>query len=135
MLPSHFLSVHFNIILLLRLDLPSGLSPSGFPTKPLCSPPLPHTHYMPRPSYSSRFDHPNDIWRGVHIIKFLIMYFLQSPVISSLLGLNILLRTSFSKTLSLRPSLNVSVQVSHPYKTTSKIMVMHVLITVICRVT
>jgi hypothetical protein len=41
--------------------------------------------------------------------------FLHSPVISSLLGPNTLLNTLFSKTLSLRSSLNVSDQVSHPY--------------------
>ena len=37
---------------------------------------------------------------------------------SSLLGPNTLLNTLFSNTLSLRSSLNVSDQVSHPYKTT-----------------
>ena len=54
----------------LRLNLPSGLFPSGFPTKtlytPLFSPP--HTRYMPRPSHSSRFYHPHNIGWGVHII-------------------------------------------------------------------
>ena len=44
--------------------------------------------------------------------------FLHSPVTSSLLGPNTLLNTLFSNTLSLRSSLNVSDQVSHPYKTT-----------------
>jgi len=44
--------------------------------------------------------------------------FLHSPFTSSLLGPNILLNTLFSNTLSLRSSLNVSDQVSHPYKTT-----------------
>ena len=42
--------------------------------------------------------------------------FLHSLVTSSLLGTNILLNTLFSNTLSLRSSLNVSDQVSHPYK-------------------
>jgi hypothetical protein len=31
---------------------------------------------MARPSHSSRFYHPNNIWRGVQIIKLLIMYLL-----------------------------------------------------------
>jgi hypothetical protein len=44
--------------------------------------------------------------------------FFHSPVTSSLLGPNILLNTLFSNTLSLRSSLNVSDQVSHPYNTT-----------------
>ena len=43
--------------------------------------------------------------------------FLHSPVISSLLGPNILLSTLFSNTLSLRSSLSVRDNVSHPYKT------------------
>jgi hypothetical protein len=44
--------------------------------------------------------------------------FLHSPVTSSLSGQNILLRTLFSNTLSLRSSFNVRDQVPHPYKTT-----------------
>ena len=49
-------------------------------------------------------------------------------VTSSLLGPNILLNTLFSNTLSLRSCLNVSDQVSHPYKTTRKIIVLYILI-------
>jgi len=60
------LSSHF------RLGLPSGLIPSGFPTKNLYVP-LPHTRYMSHPSHSSRFYHPNNIRWRVQIIKFLIM--------------------------------------------------------------
>ena len=46
----------------LRLGLPSGLFPSCFPTKTVYTPPLsPHTRYMPRPSHSSRFYHPDNI--------------------------------------------------------------------------
>jgi hypothetical protein len=54
--------------------------------------------------------------------------FLYSPVTPSLLGSNILLSTIFSNTLSLRSSLNVSNQVSHPYKTTGKIIVLYTVI-------
>jgi len=37
----------------LCLGLPSGLSPSGFPTKTLYTPPLlTHTHHMPSPSHT-----------------------------------------------------------------------------------
>jgi len=43
--------------------------------------------------------------------------FLNSLVPSSLLGQNILFNTLFSNTLSLRSSLSVSDQVSHPHKT------------------
>ena len=52
--------------------------------------------------------------------------FLHSPVTSSLLGPNILLNTLFSDILSLRSSLHVSDQVSHPYKTTGKIIVLYI---------
>jgi hypothetical protein len=44
------------------------------------------------------------------------------------LGPNTLLNTLFSNTLSLRSSLNVSDQVSHPYKTTGKIIFLYILI-------
>ena len=36
--PSHFLKIHLNIILHLRLGLPNGSFSSGFPTKTLCTP-------------------------------------------------------------------------------------------------
>ena len=79
---------------------------------------------MSRPSHSSRFYHPNNNGRGVQTIS-LLCIFLHSPVTSSLLAPNILLNTLFSNTLSLLSSLNVSDQVSHPYKTTSKIIVLY----------
>jgi len=47
-----------------HLGLPSGLFPSGFPTKTLYTPPpllLTHTCHMPSPSHSSRFYHPHNI--------------------------------------------------------------------------
>ena len=39
----------------LRLRLPSGLFPSGFPIKTLYTPLLTHRRHMPSPSHSSRF--------------------------------------------------------------------------------
>src|SRR5215469_1169641 len=53
--------------------------------------------------------------------------FLHSPVTSSLLGPNTSLNTLLSNTLSLCSSLNVSDQVSHPYKTTGRIIVLYIL--------
>ena len=47
----------------LRLGLPSGLFPSGFPTNTLDPPLLTHTRHMPSPSHSSRFYHPHNIGR------------------------------------------------------------------------
>src|SRR5215470_11504769 len=60
---SHFLKIHFNII----LPSPPG-SPKWAPSlrsphrNPVCTSPLPHTCYMPRPSHSFRFDYPSNIW-------------------------------------------------------------------------
>ena len=53
---------------------------------------------------------------------------LNSPVTLSLLGPNILLNAIFSNTLSFLSSRNVNDQVSHPYKTTGKIIVLYILI-------
>ena len=50
------------------------------------------------------------------------------PVTSSLLGRNIILNTLFSNTLTLYFSLSVRDQVSNPYKTTGKCMVLYILI-------
>src|SRR5215510_7652142 len=54
--------------------------------------------------------------------------FLHFPVTSSLLGPNTLLNTLFPNTLSLCSSLSVSDQVSHPYKTMGRIIVLYILI-------
>ena len=56
------------------------------------------------------------------------MLFSQFPVISSLLDPNILLSTLFSNTLSLRFSLIVSDQVSHPHKSTGKSIALYILV-------
>jgi hypothetical protein len=54
--------------------------------------------------------------------------FLQSPITSSLLGPNILLSTLFSNAFNLCSSVNVRDQVSHPYRSTDKIIVLCILI-------
>jgi len=54
--------------------------------------------------------------------------FLLSPLNSSLLGPNIHLSTLFSNILNLCSSLRVRDQVSHPYKTSAKIIVLYILI-------
>jgi hypothetical protein len=56
------------------------------------------------------------------------MKFSHSPVTSSLLDPNILLNTLFSNTLNLGSSLKVSKQVSHPYKTTGKMIILYIFI-------
>ena len=58
----------------LRLGHPSGLLPSGFPNQhSVHASTLPHTRYMPHPSHSSRFYHPNNTGWGVPIVKLLVI--------------------------------------------------------------
>jgi hypothetical protein len=54
--------------------------------------------------------------------------FLHSRVTSSLSGPTVLLNNLFSNTLRLRSFLNVNDQVSHPYRTIGKIIVLYILI-------
>ena len=51
---------------------------------------------------------------------------LHSAVTSSHLGPNILLNTTFSNTLSFLSSFNISDQVSHPHRTTGRIIVLYI---------
>jgi hypothetical protein len=96
------------------------------PTTYTCSS-SPHSCYISLPSHS-RLDYSNYTWQRVQITKLLVCNFLHSPIVSSLLGPNILLSTPFSNTFSLCFHLDVREQVSHPYKTTDKIIVLHILI-------
>jgi len=61
-------------------------------------------------------------------LSYLLCSFFHSCVTSYFLGPNILLKILFSQTLSLLSSLNMSDQVSHPHKTTGKVVVLHILI-------
>jgi hypothetical protein len=53
----------------LCLGLPSGLLPSGFPTKTLYTFLSSHACHMSRPPHSPWLDLPNDIWGWVQIMK------------------------------------------------------------------
>ena len=126
--PSHFLKIHFDIIIPSMPWSPKWSLSLMFPHQnPVCTSPDLHMYYMPHPSHSSRFGHPNNIWWWHRRVSSSFCSFLHSPVTSSLLSPNILLSTLFSYTLSLHSSLNMSDQVSHPYKTTGKVIILNIL--------
>jgi len=74
---SYFLEIHFNIILPSRSGSPKWSLSLRCPHQNLVyASPIPHTRYMPRPSHSSRFYHPNNSGWGVQLIHLLVMLML-----------------------------------------------------------
>ena len=110
----------------LCLGLPSGLFPSGFPTKTLYALLLSPIRTI-CPAYLILLDLITRIIYGeaYRSISLSLCSFLHSHVTSSFSGPNILLGTLFSNILNLRSSLNVSDHVSHPYKTTDTYNELH----------
>jgi hypothetical protein len=101
----------------LRVDLPSGLVPSDFPTRILyeflISPMRMRAiflHHLLDLITLIIFGEKYKLWNFSSCTS------LQLPVISTLIRWNILLSTLFSNTPNLCSSLNVRDQVLHPYK-------------------
>ena len=96
----------------LRLGLPSGLFPSGFPTKTLHAP-LSSPICATCPAHLILFDFITCtiLCEDYRSISSSLCNLIHSPVTSTLLGPNILLNT-----VNILSSLNVSDQLSHPYK-------------------
>ena len=106
----------------LRLGLPSGLLPSGFPTKTLYNP-LSSLIRATCPAHLILLDFITCTILGEEYKSFSssLCNLLHSPFTSSLLDPNILLNTMFSNTLSFLSSRNVNDQVSHPHKEQAKL--------------
>jgi len=99
--PSHFLKIHFNIIFPLNVLVFQAVSLLQVsPPKPCIISSVSNTHHMPRPSNSSCFGRPSNIWWRVQIIKLLIMQ--SSPLPCYLVSLRPKFRNLLSNNLSLR---------------------------------
>ena len=111
----------------LRLVLPSCLFPPSFATKTLYAPLL-----SPIPATCQPTSFFNLITQTILVERYrwwcsLLCSFLHYLVTSSLSGPNIFPSILFLDTVSLWSFLNVSDQVSQPYKTTGKIIVLYIL--------
>ena len=128
-LTSHLLQIHLNIIHPSTPRSPQWFLPSGFPTKTLYTP-LSSPISATCPAYLILLDFITRTILGEEYRSFSssLCNLVHSPVTSSLLGPNILLNTMFSNTLIFLSSRRVNDQVSHPYKTTGKIIVLYILI-------
>ena len=71
----------------LRLGLLSDSFPQVSPPKPCKHLSFPHTCYIPHPSHSSLFDHPNIIWWGVQIYMHMQFYKLVRLEVGQMISL------------------------------------------------
>ena len=117
----YLLRIHLNIILPSTPAFLSGFFPSGFSTKTLCAHLLsPCVLHAPPISFFLIWSPETIFSEQYRLLSSSLRTFNHSLVTSSLPGPNILPSALFSNTIRLRSSLNVSDQVSHPYKTTGK---------------
>jgi hypothetical protein len=118
-------------ILILCTHLRQGIPMASFfqisPPTPSAQLSPPHTRHMPTPSHFLYFTTRTILVKNYRTFSSSLCNFLHSPITSFLSGPNTPLNTLFSNTLSLRPSLSVSDQVLHPYKTTGKIIFLYTL--------
>jgi hypothetical protein len=89
--------IYVNIIPHLYLGLPSGFFPSALPTKTLHALLFsPHVCHVPRPSHPLWFEHADNIWWAVLVMKLLIMRSSPVPVTQLLLVPRMFLGISWS---------------------------------------
>jgi len=126
---SYFLKIRLKIILPSKPGSSNWSLSLDFPTKTLYTLLLsPIRATCPAQIILLDFNTPTILGEEYRSYRSPLCSYNHSSDASFLLGPNILLSTHFSDNLSLRSSLNVNDQVSHPYNKTGRIIVLYILI-------